>query len=48
MNEWMERLSAWTEGLLGFDRKENILSLRQKTERRVPTYNMKQLIKLVE
>lgn len=32
MNECMERLSAQTERLLGFERKENIVPLSQKTE----------------
>lgn len=36
MNEWIEGLLAQTEELLGFGRKEKILSLSQKTEKRVP------------
>ena len=36
MNEWAEGLFARAEELLGFDRKKNILSESQKTERRLP------------
>lgn len=44
----MDRGIVSIEGLLGFESKENILSLCQKAERRAPYFNRKQLIELVK